>query len=74
MNIATQILLDELIENSHIENVSDVIFWALAHYKKEHPMYNGGILASYLIKRIEEAEEKGKAELQNPELIESLNK
>ena len=30
--LSKKIILDELIENSHIENVEDVIFWALEYY------------------------------------------
>ena len=72
MNINKAILLDELIENNHMEKVEDVIFWALAHYKKVKPDFKGGVIASAIIERIKEAELKGKAELQNPEIIESL--
>jgi hypothetical protein len=37
MSIAKKIILDELIENSHPENVEDVIFWALEAYAKSSP-------------------------------------
>ena len=55
--IAKEIILDELIENSHIENVEDVIFWALEDYYKTKDT-NGSIVAYAIIQRIKDAELK----------------
>ncbi len=42
--LSKNIILDELSENSHIEKVEDVIFWALEHYCKSK-ISNGGLVA-----------------------------
>lgn len=55
MSIAKNILLDELQENSHIEKVEDVIFWALENYAKTKKT-NGSVVAYAIIERIKENE------------------
>lgn len=71
MSIARRIILDELIENSHIEDVSDVIYWALDEYNKRNKT-NGAIVSSSIVTRIKEAEKKNVAELQNLKAISQL--
>lgn len=73
MSIAKAIIIDEIIEDSHIENVEDVIFWALEFYADQNKGTNGSIIAYAIKERIKEAEKRGAVELQNTELIESLN-
>jgi len=58
MKPATRILIDELTENGHIEDVADVIFWALEHYAKTKDT-KGGLIASCITERILEAEKTG---------------
>jgi hypothetical protein len=41
--IAREIILDELIENSHIEKVEDVIYWALEDYFKSKKYFIGSV-------------------------------
>jgi hypothetical protein len=53
--IAKEIILDELIENSHIERVEDVIYWALEDYYKTKKS-NGSLVAYAIIQRIKEGE------------------
>ncbi len=71
-NISKSILIDELLENSHIENVEDVIFWALEHYAKCKET-KGALVANSIVQRIEGDELEGKANLMNYDAIESLN-
>lgn len=62
MSIAKEVLIEELEEQIHPENVEDVIFWALEFYvknKKEETM--GKLVASYLVKKIEDTENKTRA-------------
>ena len=66
--IAKEIILDELIENSHIENVEDVIFWALEDYFKSKQS-NGSIVAYAIIQRIKDAELKGKSDIINVDSV-----
>jgi len=57
MTIAKKILLDELNENAHPEQVESVIFWALEHYANSEPKGTWGRTIAYAIKeRISEAE------------------
>jgi len=56
--IARKIILDELEENTHIEQVEDVIFWALQHYAKRGEGTNGELVAYSIVSRIEEEEIK----------------
>lgn len=72
MSIAKQILLDELIEDAHHENIEDVIFWALEAYGGDGEYTDGRMIAYAIIERIKDDEKKGTAELQNPELVESI--
>ncbi len=58
---AKRIILEELKENTHLENVEDVIFWALEHYSDSEPAGTWGRVIAYAIKeRIlsEESKEK----------------
>lgn len=74
MSISKKILLDEIIEQCHVENVEDVIFWALDAYSKlVGKSTNGKMIAYAIVQRIKDDENKGEPELMNPELIESLN-
>ena len=66
--IAKEIILDELIENSHIENVEDVIFWALEDYFKSKQS-NGSIVAYAIIQRIKDAELKWKSDIINVDSV-----
>lgn len=58
---AKDVLLEELDEQGHPVMVEDVIFWALEYYAenfdKGNPT-NGKAVASYLVKRIKEQEQK----------------
>ena len=67
-NLSRKIILDELIENSHVEKVEDVIFWALEHYFKTKKS-NGTLVAYAIIQRIKDAEREGEEEFLNPSLI-----
>lgn len=69
--IAKEIILDELIENSHIENVEDVIFWALEDYYKTKDT-NGSIVAYAIIQRIKDAELKGDSNITNVDVAKNL--
>lgn len=75
-DISKKIILDEIIENSHFENIEHVIFWALEHYYETFPErpFKGTIIAFNVVQRILEAEEKGECELQNPEIINKILK
>lgn len=53
--IAKKIIINELEENTHIEKVEDVIFWALEEYSKKKT--NGSAIA-YAIKERILSEEK----------------
>ena len=72
MSIAKQILLDELIEDAHHENIEDVIFWALEAYCNDGKDTTGRMIAHAIVQGIKDAEQRGVAELQNPELVESI--
>jgi len=50
------ILLQELQENTYIERVEDVIFWALEAYAKKEEPSNGSIVAYAIVNRIKDAE------------------
>lgn len=67
-NLSKKIILDELIENSHVEKVEDVIFWALEKYYKEKNT-NGSLVAYAIVQRIKDAEKEGEEEFLNPSLI-----
>lgn len=71
MSIAKEILLDELIEQGHPEEVENVIFWALEAYCKSEPKGTLGKTIAYAIKqRILDAESKGNSvHLMNPKLV-----
>lgn len=59
MSIAKQILLEELDEQGHLEQVEDVIFWALEFYVKNFDQPTWGRTIAYSIKeRILEAKNK----------------
>ena len=51
-----KILLDELQEQTHVENVEDVIFWALEEYSKRKTGTLGEAVAFAIIERIKEEE------------------
>ncbi len=69
--LSKKIILDELIENSHIENVEDVIFWALEKYYKDNSTY-GSLVAYAIIQRIKDAEMKGSEDYQNSEMVNTV--
>ena len=73
MSIARKILIDELIENSHIEKVEDVIFWALEAYCEDRATSGSTVVAFSIKERIKDSEAEGTATLQNFELINFLN-
>ncbi len=66
-NLARQIILDELIENSHAEKVEDVIFWALEEYSKKQT--TGGVIAFAIKSRIEDSEKQKNPVIQNIEKV-----
>lgn len=70
-NLSRKIILDELIENSHVEKVEDVIFWALEYYYKNKKS-NGTLVAYSIIQRIKDAEREGDEEFLNPNLIKEV--
>ena len=70
--LSKKIILDELIENSHIENVEDVIFWALEKYYHQYNMTNGSLVAYLIIQRIKDAEMKGSEDYQNSEMVNTV--
>lgn len=67
-DIAKKIIIDELIENSHLEAVEDVIFWALEEYCKSRKT-NGSLVAFAIKERIKDAEKEKDLKLLNPESI-----
>lgn len=70
-NLARQIILDELIENSHVEKVEDVIFWALENYYKDKNT-NGSLVAYAVAQRIKDAENGDDDEFLNPETVKEM--
>ena len=70
-NLAKQIILDELIENSHVEKVEDVIFWALQKYYKDKNT-NGSLVAYSIVQRIKEAENGTDKMIINPETVKEV--
>lgn len=72
-SISKKIILDELEENSHIEKVEDVIFWALEHYAETKNATNGALVA-YAIKERIRSEELIRAEEINKPLHLNLKK
>lgn len=54
--IAKGIIIDELEEQSHVEAVEDVIFWALEHYSQRGNGTLGEVVASAIVSRIKEEE------------------
>ena len=73
MNIASKIIVDELIESSHIQPVEDVIFWALCDYAKNNSGLASGVVAYAVKERIIEAKKEKVPIIQNFELVNSLN-
>lgn len=71
--LSKAIILDEIIENSHIEKVEDVIFWALENYAETKKGFNGGIVANAIVERIKDAEKREYETIQNIEVIDSIN-
>lgn len=70
MSIASQIIVDELIEQGHIVDVEDVIYKALKEYCKINRDNWNGSIAFAISKRIEEAIENETPEpIMNPELV-----
>ena len=60
-SIALKILLEELEENHHPENVEDVIFWALEAYSKQESDTWGKKIAYTIKERILEEEKEAKS-------------
>ena len=58
--IAKTILIDELTDNTHIESVEDVIFWALEQYVNKPTLEpkRGQMVAYCIIQRIKDEEAK----------------
>ena len=73
-DIARKILIDELIENSHVEKVEDVIFWALDKYQKDMKYTSGSVVAFSITQRILHAEKHKETTIQNTELINKIFK
>lgn len=70
--LSKSIILDEIIENSHIENIEDVIFWALEAYSKSDGKTNGKIVAYTITQRILDAETEGFVNIVNHEIINTI--
>ena len=70
--LSKKIILDELIKNSHIENVEDVIFWALEKYYHQNNMTNVSLVAYSIIERIKDAEREGNENYQNSEMVNTV--
>ncbi|WP_299129444.1 hypothetical protein [uncultured Winogradskyella sp.] len=70
-NLARQIILDELIENSHVEKVEDVIFWALEKYYKDKNT-NGSLVAYSIVQRIKDAENGDNDGFLNPVTVKEV--
>lgn len=51
MSTAKEILLDELNEQGHPEDVESVIFWALEYYAKNYPIDSWGKAIAYSLKQ-----------------------
>lgn len=66
--LSKRIILDELLENSHVEKVEDVIFWALEAYC-ENGKTNGSLVAYSIKERIKDAERENDNDLLNPEKV-----
>jgi hypothetical protein len=58
MSKAKDIIIDELNEQIHIENVEDVIFWALEYYAENKTESTQGKAVAYAIKERILEEEK----------------
>lgn len=71
MNNASKIIIDEILEESHIEKVSDVIFWALERYVLSNNS-NGSVVAYAIIERIKESEKDNILDLLNYDKIDKL--
>ena len=71
--ISKSIILDELLENSHVEQVEDVIFWALEHYCKDKNT-NGSLVAYAIKERIKDAERENDLDLLNPKKVNAFLK
>ena len=57
--VAKDVILDEILEDSHPEKVEDVIFWALKYYADNFPGPTWGkTIASAIVARIIEEEAK----------------
>jgi hypothetical protein len=62
-SMAKKVLLHELEEQGHPEDVEDVIFWALEHYAQSEPKETWGRVIAFAIKaKILEAEKVDKEE------------
>lgn len=73
MSKQKKVLIDELIEDSHLQKVEDVIFWALQDYAEKNKGMQSGVVAFSISQRMIEAEKEETPIIQNFELIDSLN-
>lgn len=74
MKTNTKILIDELIEQSHIQDVDDVIFWALQDYADKNKGMQSGTVAYAIAQRMIDDAECNDNDFQNFEAIKALAK
>ena len=60
MDNSKEIIIDELNEQGHPEQVEHVIFWALEHYAKRGEGTWGETIAYTIVNRIKESEQGNK--------------
>lgn len=72
MTTTTKILIDELIEQGHPEQVENIIYHALKDYAANNKQTWSGAIAFAIKSRLEDAEER--PALMNTDVIEKLFK
>tara|TARA_R110002020_G_scaffold318905_7_gene534550 strand:- start:7626 stop:7844 length:219 start_codon:yes stop_codon:yes gene_type:complete len=70
MTTTTKILIDELIEQGHPEQVENVIYHALKDYAENNKQTWSGAIAFSIKSRLEDAEER--PALMNADVIEKI--
>ncbi|WP_035899707.1 hypothetical protein [Leeuwenhoekiella sp. MAR_2009_132] len=71
-DLSKKILIDELIEQGHPEQVENVIYHALKDYAWRNKITWQGIIASSIVNRIEDAETEESPVLMNGDTIEKI--
>ena len=72
MKTAVKVLIDELLEQGHVEEVENVIFWALQDYAEKNKGFNSGAVAYAISQRMIESEKEENPAIMNYEAIDSL--